>query len=739
MGTNMELGGFSRNQLREIDEGRKAGLDVSIYAKEEYTAMHMEQIRLGMMDGLPVERYADPEFDWFQMQQIRIGMKEGVDYERYAKPEIPYAKMCQMRKGLLAGIDFTPYLHLDAGILRQMRKAAIAGVSIENYIEQGYDEEQLEQIRQAIVKGLKIDPYLTTELRGVVIQEICKGLEAGLDVSIYANPQFGWQQMREIRLGLENRIDVKTYNNPFFTWQQMQEIRLGLEAGMDVSRYARLMYTANDMKRMRLEQEQQFHAEYDNEPEEEEHNSPYLPVGMPVPEDDEPAEDGGEAAIQFHYGGNDMKAYIVYSKRLRNYKRHDIIEAIQKEGIVKGILEDGINRVLTDTLREKAQVLVAEGMPPQKGKDGWYEYFFRTEINRAPKVLPDGSLDYQNVEWYEVVKKDQKVAYYHDAEEGVPGYTVKGRILPGIRGREKRRISGTGYRLMPDGKTYISQMSGRIELHGTQLMITKIFEFDEVTMATGNVNVDGSVHVKGNVGSNAMIKATGDIIIDGYVESAHIDSKENVYLRQGVNATETGGSIKAGKNIVGRFFELISLHAKGDIRANSCMQCELYTEGQLIISGGSLIGGTAYAAQGLAAQNVGNRTGVPTHIRLGAGGETSEKWEEIERQARTIEKEIAMYQETYNDMKGKYPPEEWSTVPIMVKLENAVYEKEEELKGLRDEINAIREAQERLDAAAVISGRLYERVTIEINDMRWESKFMTNVKIRNTEDGIVVC
>lgn len=738
----MEPSGFSQNQLREINEGRAAGLDVSVYAKEEYTAMHMEQIRLGMMDGLPVEKYADPAFDWFQMQEIRIGMKEGIEYKRYAKPEIPYAKMREMRKGLIVGIDFTPYLYLDAGILRQMRKAVLSNVSIERYIHEGYNEEQLEQIRQAYEKNLDIDPYLTTELRGVAIQEICKGLEAGLDVSTYANPQFGWQQMRELRLGLENRVDITLYNNPFFSWQQMQEIRLGLEAGMDVSRYARLMYTAEDMKRLRLEQEQEIHADFEEDAGEEEENAPYLPVGTPVPDDDEESgaeEEQGADAIHFAYGANEMKAYIVYSRRLRRCTRKEIFEALQNEGITSGILEDGINSVLTDTIRERASVLIAEGKPPQKGKDGWYEYFFRTEINRAPKELADGSLDYQNVEWYEMVKKDQKVAYYHDAEPGIPGYTVKGKVLPGTKGREKRRLSGTGYRLMPDGKTYVSQLKGRIELQGNKLLITKVFVFDEVTMATGNVNVDGCVHVKGNVGSNAVVRATGDIVVDGFVECARLECKENIYLRQGVNATVTGGLIKAEGNVVGRFFEMISVHAKGDIRANSCMECDLYTEGQLIISGGSLIGGKAYAAQGLAAQNVGNRMGVPTYIRLGAGGDTSEKWEEIDRRAKTVEKEIAMYQETYNDMKGKYPPEEWNTVPIMLKLDDAIYEKEEELKGLRDEIDAIREAQSHIEAAAIVSGRLYERVTIEIDDMRWESKFMTNVKIRNTDAGIVVC
>ena len=43
----MEVENFSQSQIKQIEEGREAGLDVSVYAKPEYAAMHMRQIRLG--------------------------------------------------------------------------------------------------------------------------------------------------------------------------------------------------------------------------------------------------------------------------------------------------------------------------------------------------------------------------------------------------------------------------------------------------------------------------------------------------------------------------------------------------------------------------------------------------------------------------------------------------------------------------------------------------------------------
>lgn len=54
---------------------------------------------------------------------------------------------------------------------------------------------------------------------------------------------------------------------------------------------------------------------------------------------------------------------------------------------------------------------------PQAGADGWYEFFFDTNVKSNPALMEDGSVDYQNAKWFELVKKGQTVAVYHEAQE----------------------------------------------------------------------------------------------------------------------------------------------------------------------------------------------------------------------------------------------------------------------------------------------------------------------------------
>ena len=75
-----------------------------------------------------------------------------------------------------------------------------------------------------------------------------------------------------------------------------------------------------------------------------------------------------------------------------------------------------------------------------------------------------------------------------------------------------------------------------------QLIVTPLHVYDGVikTTKTGIIEAEGSVYVKGNVGSRTQIKATGDILIDGSVEMAELESGGNVYIRKGMNASYKG-------------------------------------------------------------------------------------------------------------------------------------------------------------------------------------------------------
>lgn len=713
--------GFERDQIDEIEEGIRAGVDTSIYRKKEYLAIQMLQIRLGLMEGLPVEKYATAEYDWFQMEEIRKGLSAGLNVEIYAFPDIPYDTMRQIRKGLKKGIDLSPYRKLNAGVLRELRKALVSRVSIVKYIKEGFITEQLKEIRLGLEKGLNIEPYLQKEFLGAAIAEICKGLERGLDVAFYAKQEFSWQQMREIRRGLEKRVDVSVYADELYQWRQMKEIRLGLENGIDVSSYKSLMYTASDMKKKRLmlmgyTTDDTSKKETNRETKEEK----ALHISIAVSEDE-------------------MEAYLTITENGNKYDKQKLMMALKQCGIRYGILEDVIES-LASGVEMEAPLVIAKGIEPTRGADGWYEFFFKTEEEKAPKLMEDGSVDYKNTEWFEVVEKGQKIAYYHEAAYGKNGISVLGRAIPSKKGKEKGMLSGKGFVLLPDQRTYLAAEKGVIERKGDYLEVSKLLVMEDMTIASGKVDFDGSVYIKGNVADGTCVKATGDIIVDGFVESADIESGGTIILRQGVNAF-SNGVIRAENDVNGKFFEAVKVYANGNIQANYCMNSELYAEGKIMITGvtGTFIGGKACAAQGFQAYNVGNYVGLPTYLKLGVHEKTLRKYNNIQEELKEVHRELSILRNAYSDFRSKYSAEVRNTMPMFLKIENAIFTKEKELDKLEFAKFKLEEKMRSMGGAkAVIQGNLYEGVTVEINGMKWNAKGLRNVTIRKMNNQIAV-
>lgn len=718
---------FTPDQKKEIEEGIAAGVDTSIYARPEFLAIQMRQLKLGLMDGIDVTIYADPAYDWFQMEQIRRGLKYGLDVSRYASPRIPYDKMRQIRKGLSQNMDLSPYLEFDAGILRELRKARADGIQIRAYITEGYDAEQLEQIRIALKNGVDIKPYLKPEYSAGSLAEIREGLENGLDVSVYAKTCYSWRQMREIRMGLEQRVDIAIYANPLYSYQQMEEIRLGLESGIPVNGYRSMMYAATDMhnKRIKLLQDMK---------ELEKIAQTVVPGFAPGT-----VEEGVKEAFRIVFSPDDMEVYLVIEDPEKVFTEEEILQALWNNKVRKGIQRKEISRIVDGT-NEEPSVLVASGQPPRPGKDGWYEYFFRVNVNRKPKVLEDGSVDYQNIEWFETVKAGDKLAFYHPAEDGVDGYTVKGKVLPAIKGREQGILLGFGFVLEPDQRTYISAVDGWADQHDNKLEISSMLVIDEdTTLATGNIVFNGSVHVKGSVGSQTEIKAEGDVLVDGFVEAASIEAGGNVVLRQGMNGTGNG-RVKAGGDVMGRFFEAVQVYAGGNIQANYCLNCDLYAENTIEITraNGTMVGGTAYAERGIIAQNVGNRVGMATYLRVGLDQKNLDELHKLNENIRNVSEELRIIENARTDFNNKYPLEVRSNMDVYAKIENAVYTKEKQLEELNREKAQMEERIQSIsDAKVVVNGRLYEGTIIEINGMRWNSRQAMNVTIRKTVDETI--
>lgn len=612
------------------------------------------------------EIYESPKYDWLQQKEIELGKRQGLDVSIYDSPDIPYETMRQLRKGLEEGINLKNYIHLPAEVIGQVRIAARQKIDISTYVAQGYDAEQLQQICYAKEHRVDIDPYLRKELRGVALEQVRIGLEEGVDVAVYAKPEYTWQQMREIRRGLPQIQPQAEYTD-----QTYKEV---------------------------------------------------------------------DTWFQIQLSEDEMCATLSYASRPEQLDREQFLAQLKASGITYGINTDVVDAIVADDTDKKRRVCIAEGKKPQRGKDGWYEFFFEKEEDLAIRNTGTDTPDYQLSGKLMVVNKGQKLMQYHAAEFGKSGFTVTGKFLMGQKGTELQVIHGYGFTFFKDKKIYAAAMDGKMEYQDHQLIVTPLHVYDEVikTTKTGIIEAEGSVYVKGNVGSRTQIKATGDILIDGSVETAELESGGNVYIRKGMNASYKG-KIKAKGDVYAQFLEAVEVTAEGNIYANYSMDSQLKTSRNIYLTGskGALVGGSASAEQGMQMRRAGNSVGSKTNVYFGAFEETRRIAIGLDEQIKRTKEEIEMLVKAQSELKKKYDPEIYNGMEISVKIENGLYTKRKELEEFLANKEIMDQKLEKCERAEVlIMDEVYDGVTFEICGTRWSAEDMEGIRVRKVNQNI---
>ncbi len=646
----------------------------------EYMREQRQEILIGKEEGLDVSLYSNPEFNWLQMEQIRMGIHDKIDVSQYADPLYGYETMKQIRLSVYSSIDLSSYL------------------------SRGFVEDELEQIRLALEDGLPIDLWLTDDMYVQQIYEIRIGLYEELDVSVYADSKYNWMQMHELRLGLEKKLKVSYYANYLFSHWQMKEIRLGLEAGLDVTHYAKLIFSGTDMKEKR-------------EKLLKEKTTMYMTADM-LGIDIKPYAKK-EFSIFVEENGNKVFAYIQWVTG-NIVTVEDIYEALKNRGIVLGIKHDIISDMIQKR-RMNEKVLIAEGIPAEDGENGWFEFFVRLDLPRIPAPLPDGGVDYVNIEAFEMVDEDEKIAVYHPAKKGKDGQNVFGEVMHANDGVEKKPLKGKGFRIASDGVTYYSKLNGKFEYLKGQIIISNmIIVREDVTAVTGKLEVDGSVYVIGSVYSGGYIKATGDIIIEHNVEAARLIAGGNIMIKKG-SCSKNDCFIEAKGEVSGSFFEAANIEAEGNIKANYIMNSNINTMEKVIVSGskGMLLGGRVCAVKGVDTYNLGNKSHIKTVLEVGKNALYEKSQAVFAKKRVQILDELMMLEERWNNILQSLPPDKEQAEVLIKKLNAAIVAKDHELAALDAEVSKLDNLTDQDMKAVIVRGNAYEGSMIEINTIKY--------------------
>lgn len=326
---------------------------------------------------------------------------------------------------------------------------------------------------------------------------------------------------------------------------------------------------------------------------------------------------GDEIRVEVSEDG--MEAYLLVPSSCGKTLTEEKIRAIlEKEKIVCGIDEEAISNMVTQK-QYNMKILIAKGKTMVPGENGHFEFLFNSEIKKHPKELPDGSVDYRNTKYFQMVKEGDKIAVYIPPTQGTAGYTVKGQFISAKPGKEVPPLKGQGFYISEDKKEYFAKVDGKIEIKNHMMMIDKVLIIKgDVDLISGNVDFVGDVHVKGDVVSGMVIKAKGQVVVSGHVGAATIEAGEDIILKSGISGNDKA-VLSAGGDIHGKFFESGTIRALGNLYANSILNSQVEVAGMVQTNGkyGTIIGGKVCAVGGISASNIGSSAEIPTQLECG--------------------------------------------------------------------------------------------------------------------------
>ncbi|GHU36784.1 polymerase [Spirochaetia bacterium] len=322
-----------------------------------------------------------------------------------------------------------------------------------------------------------------------------------------------------------------------------------------------------------------------------------------------------DSMISVNIAEDEMKAFI--SLTLPGTRGCDqtvdaLITFLKNNKIVYGIRE----KFLVDFMDQpiyREQVLVAEGLLPQNGKNAQMEYFFQTDQSKVRlQEGRGGQIDFKQLNIIHNVIENQPLAKRIHATDGITGRTVTGKYLPAKDGNEMDLPLGKNTHADKDGDTILSDIHGQVVLVGGKVNVEPVYTVPgNVNLKTGNIVFLGTVVVQGSVEDGFSVKAAGNIEVNGTVERANLEAEGDIIVHQGIVGKGVG-SVKAGKSLWARFIENCNVET-GDmvIVSDGIINSKIDANKRIICQGkrAHIVGGRLRASEEISALLIGSSTG----------------------------------------------------------------------------------------------------------------------------------
>ncbi len=320
-----------------------------------------------------------------------------------------------------------------------------------------------------------------------------------------------------------------------------------------------------------------------------------------------------------------------------------LIQLLHQHQVSRNIDEDAVKEfcATVDLQQKPSPAVVARGIDPQPGADGWFELLVKTS-GEEQEFIPDskGRVDLKRLNAFTEIEAEQKLGVIHPPEPGIPGYTVHGLEVKGPAGSPRTINAGEGVVLKYGGRMAFSTRAGRALFdNNTLTVVDQLVIPGNVDLNVGHIDFNGFVEIKGDVLDDFDVRSTRGIKISGHVGACHIESEGSIEL--GAMAGREIGHIFCQGNLHARYLNQVTVVCYGDVvLTNEIRNSHVRSAGHIVVERGGIIGGEIIALKGVAAVTIGAVSGQKTRITAGVYFPDVERSEYISRQLNSIEEQI---------------------------------------------------------------------------------------------------
>ncbi|NLV86110.1 MAG: DUF342 domain-containing protein [Clostridiales bacterium] len=306
----------------------------------------------------------------------------------------------------------------------------------------------------------------------------------------------------------------------------------------------------------------------------------------------------------------------------------------------------GVDEAIIGTILDSKAVfkifVIAKGIEKKDGVDGQIIDKFSREQKINIEAGSDKLVDYKNLNWMQTIDKGQVICEIIPPQPPVTGIDVKGNEMPGTVGKAPKPPAGLNTAVSEDGLSLVAVTDGQVSFKAGAFRVDRLINIDkDVDNSVGNLDVKGSINIKGNVNEGFTITATENIVVRGIVEGAYLKAGGNIQIFHGMNGS-LKGTLEAGGTVTSRYLENCTVTAGGVVKADSIINSTVVSNDKVsVLSGkGIIIASNITGFKGIDAKVIGNDSNRLSNLTVGTDPVLLEEMNTLKNEADELEKKL---------------------------------------------------------------------------------------------------